>query len=103
MRKACLYGCLMAGLVGHGLTSAQSVTSAGGETCERGQRWLTWNRIQFLSSGLALPPSPQGDQRAVTFCIDGVVLEADGLGLQVVGDTRTFHLQGEVTLTMPAR
>lgn len=76
MRKACLYGFLMAGLVGHGLISAQSVTSVSGETCERGQRWLTWNRVHFLSSGLALPPPPRVDQRAVTFCIDGVVVEA---------------------------
>jgi hypothetical protein len=93
----------MAGLVGHALTSAQSVTSVSGEMCERGQRWLTWNGGQFLSSGLALPPPPRVDQRAVTFCIDGVVVEAGGLGLQVVGNTRTFYLKGEVTLTMPAR
>ena len=93
----------MAAVIGHGLTAAQSVTSTEGNECERGQRWLTWNKVQFLSTGLAIPPPPRSDQRNVTFCIDGVVVEADVLSLRDTGGARRFVLSGDVTLTMSSR
>jgi hypothetical protein len=92
----------MASLVGHGLIAAQPATRMD-QSCEQGERWLAWNKVQFLSTGLALPPAPHAGQRNVTFCIDGVLVEANGVTLRARGDARIFVLEGDVTLTMPAR